>query len=32
LPLVTCILPAYVLLAVIPLLASQFPSVVIDPQ
>jgi len=32
LPLVACILPAYVLLAVIPLLASQFPSVVIDPQ
>lgn len=32
LPLVGCILPAYVLLAVIPLLASQFPSVVIDPQ
>ena len=32
LPLVSCILPAYVLLAVVPLLASQFPSVVIDPH
>lgn len=32
LPLVGCILPAYVLLAVIPLLAGQISSVVIDPR
>lgn len=31
LPLVGCILPAYVLLAVIPLLAAQISSVTIDP-
>ena len=31
LPLVGCVLPAYVVLAVIPLLASQFPSVTLDP-
>ena len=32
LPLVGCILPAYVLLAVVPLLASQLSSVSFDPQ
>lgn len=32
LPLVGCILPAYVLLAVVPLLAGQISSVVIDPR
>lgn len=31
-PLVGCILPSYVLLAVVPLLASQFSSVHLDPQ
>lgn len=30
LPLVCCILPAYLLLAVVPLLVSQFPSVTLD--
>jgi Flp pilus assembly protein TadB len=31
-PLVGCILPAYVMLAVVPLLVSQFSSVHLDPQ
>jgi hypothetical protein len=32
LPLVGCILPAYLMLAVVPLLVSQFSSVHLDPQ
>jgi hypothetical protein len=32
LPLVGCILPAYVMLGVIPLLLSHFSSVHVDPQ